>query len=296
MMKKSRLLFVLLCSILILPAAVGQSESDMSKLLKTTLLVEWPGSEKFDKALKTAFEKYFTAIPYKFVGTKELEAAVRDESMFMFRFVTTSTGNDAMEDGYFVVLRGGEKSLKRYTTADQQMSYDFQFNGAETNSLASFYRLDFLIKAFNDELESARKLIKKKEYYGTAYRKDLNDRVKALKTKTLLFPTEIFEYKSGSARNFRGKPLKESDLSGYHYAYKVLPYAEIKAYITNPSEETKDYCIFVGRFAGSKAYEIYDINTRERLYYYFPKVAWSASLKESDYEDLSEEIGYKKKK
>ncbi|MFN0036608.1 MAG: hypothetical protein ACKVUS_16200 [Saprospiraceae bacterium] len=276
------------------PTLHAQTDKNHEAILSTTMLVELSGNAQFDAFFQKAVTAHWKVTPYKFVTNAELASVVSDKSVAMLRLVTTSSGKDAMEDSYFVILRGGKKKLTKYTTADQILSADFQFNGAETNSMKAGYRAAFLIKGLNDDLTTLKKQQKKEAKSGNIMKAN-NTRVKALKTKILLVAEESLKYKSRYARTLNRKAVEAKDLEGYRYKYQVMPMEQIKEYISRPSEETKDFCVFVPRFNFSKAYEIYDINTAERLYYFFPKVAFKASLSKDDFEDLSDEVGGKKK-
>jgi hypothetical protein len=296
MQKAIRLTTLLIGLLAFLPNnARAQSTDDYEAMLKGTLMVELSGNEQFDAFYKKAVETHWKITPYKFVSTAELASVVSNKSTIMMRLVTTGTGNDAMSSSYFVILRGGKKKLTSYTTLDQKMAADFQFNGAETNTMKSGYRAAFLIKALNDDLTTVKKKPEERDNAATIA-KASNYRVKALKTKTLLIAEETLEYKSPSRRMSNKPSVTAKMLEGYRYKLQIVPMEEIKQYISKPSEQTKDFCVFVPRFDSSKSYEIYDINTCERLYYYFPTVAFKAALSKSDFENLSDEIEGKKKK
>jgi hypothetical protein len=261
----------------------------LNQFLENTLIVVGGGQEKFDSHLKSAFQKYWTITKFEFIPIEELNTKIANKSNSFFVPVVGVYGEHDVwykidpkekfrELDQLVLINGGEKSIKEYhegiSIAVEGINENF-----ESNFLDMEMRLDYIVKSFNDLLILARDHELKEA--NEEFRQEKEKKVAVLKTKTLLIDENLTKIKN----SLKSIPLDSELLKSYPYKYKIVSHEEAVQIINS---DNKEYCYFFPSLSGAMHIEVYDVETKEPIYWGGTKV--SRVIKEKQITELAEAI------
>ena len=264
------LLVIFLFAILPLHSQVvtrGSNKSEFITISTSPLIVVLTGEADFDSSFVSAVKKGWTLTPYEFMGSKEANKIVRDETksflLPMSVVVRFGSGTDpfaySASKMWLILVKGGKKSLDKYIDNDAIVYSPFSQFGDESEYEDATYRLEYMVAGINDAIA----ITKKEEINGgmtlpiTVMDAINKAKSSVIKTKTLVMNRDL--------KNLHEQYVFDDKLfeDNYDYKYEFVSDAEFREIMLGTSDEY--LCLFPAIDANKYVF-IYEPSTRGTVY------------------------------
>lgn len=263
------------------------------------------GQGAYTERIKKAFEQYWKITAYKIHDIKNGLPKLADEStVFMPAVVGLSVRDHATSMNHPFYIFGEAGSSGRPNA--NGIVAAFPINGfhnefdvtSDSMYQGSLLRIPYIVHTLNDMLTYLKTNGDEKGFYKTIEAKSTR-----IAGKTLLIPAELikeYDVNPNSTALMKAnldagkKPMKSImaavlDQSSIRFngKYKILPAAEIMK--LEQSADAGKYSIFLPAIDHKKFMMVFDLQTKELLYYEFSNMGMK--IKEKDFEKLNKAAG-----
>jgi hypothetical protein len=276
----------------------------VNKLLNQNLIVCSYGKGAYNQRLTEAFTNYWKATPFKIYDTKYDLPSFDDESTIFMPIVLGLKVRDhetSMNNPFYLLAATGTKRLdpEMIIAAMPINGFHYEFD-VKSDSMynGSLLRLPYMVYNLNDMVTWLKTNGDDKGYFSSIEAK--NSRIAS---KTLLIPSELLnkwdvgpntmammkasvEAGKKSSKSIMHAILEQSDIT-YKGKYKVMSSAEIMKLETTP--EAGNYALFLPAIDNHRYFMVYDLKTKEMLYYDMVKMGME--VKSKDFDKLSKAVG-----
>lgn len=278
----------------------------LQKLLNMPVTVYTDNAGPYTDRLKAAFKDYWKISTYQFVNISGglPSNTVEGSPVFMPAIVgMTVRGHDAgMNHPFYVfgeALSSGAVYGEGIVAAFPINAYHNEFDVKQDFMYANcMLRLPYIVYNLQDMLSYLKSNGNEK-----GYEKYIEEKSKRLATKTLLIPADItkeWDINPNATALFKDKisagrkPMKpimellldESSIS-FNGKYKVITTAEIIK--LEQSADADKYAVFLPAIDQKKYLMVYDLKTKELLYYEYANMGMR--IKEKDFEKMNKAAG-----
>lgn len=277
----------------------------VQELLDKTTYTFLLGDEQFTTRLKDAFVNYWTVNKYQFIGDKMGVPLNHDFSAVFNPTIITAIngrGNTTTQSYPFLVYgktdATGMLDMENVITAfPVNLYYEFDVLNDKNMFQRSLLRLPYAVKNLNEMLLHIKSGADDKAYYEM-----IEKRSSQLANKTLIIPADLvkewdvnpnltalmsgFDKGKKPMKKMMYNVLEANDIS-YKGKYKVMTDEEIIQ--LEKSGNAGDYCLFLPAIADKKYIMVYDLKTKDLLYY--EDIMMSMKIKSKDFEKLNKAAG-----
>ena len=304
----------ILCSVLsfsILTSSFAQifdksRGKNLQKLISSPVTVYTYGDGQYSERLKAAFKDYWKITPYSFVnisgGIPKMEEG---GAVFMPAIVgIIKDGNNRGINYPFYVFgeagSSGSVSGEAIVAAFPINAYHNEFNPVSDDNMyeGSMLRLPYIVYNLHDMV-----MFLKKNGNEKGYEKYIEEKSTRLAGKTLIIPAAItkeWDINPTSTALFKNnmnaakKPMRammstllDEDAISFSGKYKIMSDAEIMKIEQSPDADK--YAIFLPALDQQKYLLVFDLKTKELLYY--DMVIMSMKIKGKDFDKINKAAG-----
>lgn len=282
---------------------------NVEKVLQGTLVVRVAQSDSFNSRVADAFNKYWKTSPFEMYHPSKSYKTDKNFSYALFSASVVSLAidrgtrtNETSQNYPFFVYGESSETGKPHGGAligvfpINSFHYEFDVN-ADNQFEGAYLRMPYIIYNLNDMVGYLKNSGTEKDYYDYIGKKTAR-----LSTKTLIIPEDVvkewdvhpnttammknnFEKKK-KMKSIMHQILDQSDIT-YAGKYKVMSTDQITALEKGP--DASKYALFLPAIDDRKYVLVFDLATKELLYFDHTKM--SLKIKDKDFDKLNEAAG-----
>lgn len=275
------------------------------KLMSQNLIVCSYGKGPYNQRLTEAFNAYWKVTPFKIYDAKYNLPSFEEGSTLFLPIVYGLKVRDhetSMNNPFYLLVGSGSArpDPDQIIAAMPINGFHYEFD-VKSDSMynGALLRLPYLVYNLNDMIAYVKKNGDDKGYFSAIEAK--NSRIAS---KTLLIPSELLQkwdvgpntmammkasLDAGrkSSKSIMHAILEQSDIT-YKGKYKIMSGAEIMKLEASP--EAANYALFLPAIDNHRYFMVYDLNTKEMLYYDMVKMGME--VKSKDFDKLNKAVGF----
>lgn len=158
-MKLKKLLLLLLCLPLGASAQLSATDAkskELERFKSSKTYAVLTGNKAFDAQLKAVLPEVWKVTPVEFIGGKEFETKITDESASFLILSNIETGSGKSYH-YFALINGGKKKLSKYEYDDMIAYCPLNYFQDERNLVESAFRLRNMAQGMQLAIETIEK-------------------------------------------------------------------------------------------------------------------------------------------
>jgi hypothetical protein len=278
---------------------------NVQKLLAQTTTVYTFDTGAYTNRLKGAFTDYWKITPFAFRDIKNGVWSIESQSPVFMPVVVGLTIRDhetAMNNPFYVYAAAGSSGMvsgEAIVAAFPINGFHYEFDVLAKNMYhRSLLRLPYMVYNLNDMLTYL-----KTNGNDNGYLKSIDEKSKRIAAKTLLIPTELtmeWDVNPNTTALMKAnldagkKQMKaimaavlETGAISYAGKYKIMSAADILK--LEQGADADKYALFLPAIDNKKYIMVYDLKTKELLYY--ETVTMGMRIKDKDFDKLNKAVG-----
>jgi hypothetical protein len=279
---------------------------NVQKLIAKTTHVYTYGKAAYTERLKISFNNYWNVSAFEFHDISGGLPSMDDESAVFMPAVVSLTVRDnetAMNSPFFVYGEAGKSGMvsgEAIVAAFPVNAFHYEFDVLNENNMysRSLLRLPYMVYCLNDMLTYI-----KNNGSDNGYFKTIDKKTERIAGKTMIIPADLtsewdvnpnttalmknrMEAGRKPMKAIMAKVLDESDIS-FNGKYKIMKTEDIIK--LEQTTEADKYTLFLPAISNSKYVMVFDLKTKELLYY--DKVVMGMRVKDKDFDKLNKAAG-----
>ena len=279
---------------------------NVQKLIAKTTHVYTYGNTPYTDRLKASFTSYWKISPFEYHDISEGLPSLESESAVFMPAVVGLTIRDhetAMNHPFYVYGEAGKSGLvsgEAIIAAFPINGFHYEFDVVSATNMYNrcLLRLPYMVYNLNDMLTYI-----KTNGNDNGYFKGIEKKAERIASKTLIIPADLttewdvnpnttalmkanLDAGKKSMKSIMAAVLSESDIS-FAGKYKIMKTEDILK--LEQSADADKYSLFLPAINNSKYIMVYDLKTKELLY--FDKVTMGMRIKEKDFDRLNKAAG-----
>jgi hypothetical protein len=274
------------------------------KLINQNLIVCSYGKGAYNQRLTDAFNAYWKVTPFKIYDTKYNLPSFEEGSTIFMPIVYGLKVRDhetSMNNPFYILAGTGSArpDPDMIVAAMPINGFHYEFN-VKSDSMynGSLLRLPYLVYNLNDMISHLKTKGDDKGYFSAIEAKNTR-----IASKTMLIPSELLdkwdvgpntmammkaslEAGKKSTKSIMHAILERADIT-YKGKYKIMSSADIMK--LEATEEAANYTLFLPAIDNHRYFMVYDLKTKEMLYYDMVKMGME--VKSKDFDKLNKAVG-----
>ncbi len=277
----------------------------VQQLLDKTTTVYTSGKGPYAERLKEAFKNHWKINTFQFTDDASKKSIEANSAVLkpVIIYTINGRGNATSQNYPFYVYaqadKDGEISMESVIAAvPVNLYYEFDVLSDSNMYNRSLLRLPYMVRTLNEMLTYIKTHGNDKGYYDS-----IEARSARIGSKTLIIPSDLIKEwdvnpnMTGLMKSIEKgrKPMKaimynvlEESAISYGGKYKIMSNEDIMKLETGPDADK--YALFLPAISDKKYVEVYDLKTKELLY--FEETMMSMKIKSKDFDKLNKAAGF----
>lgn len=277
----------------------GANKKDFQALFNSKVYIVKSGDTEMDRNTEAAFREYWKVTDYEMIPPDDLEEMIKDESKYFMLSIKRTVEDRSLStfrvNKYFILTRGGYKSLEKINSYKWIFAFPMDIWGSESEISDMAYRMGINVKMMNETIQ-AIKTKEAKVKAGKSARDFMIDlysgKAEALKDKTLLINESHVRPEDFKPAGFklthdelvhRASATETEIKESYPYKFEVVDSTTYYDAIANHRPGT---AVVIPVASANLIYCLIDTETYDCLFYGYQTLG--LSLKSKSYEAIFE--------